>query len=636
MKINSLTVENIGPFINPFKFDFKTNEAQNIILIGGKNGSGKTTILKAIKFGLFGSYALGFKTDSQTYLDEIKNLLNLQEESKKHSIEVEFSYIENYAVVNCQIGRIWTFKNEEIEESCIVFVNGKELKVNMQHDFFEKIRSIISPKIVDSIIFDGEKIGRIIDDNLTSDFLKDTFETIFNIKVLEQLNLDLLSYTSSRSKKINNSYEIDSLELLSQIKAESKRLFDIKNDQNKLKDRLKEITTSKKSLTKIFRDLGGLSEKEKYDLDKLLIHEMKLKEDFNKKFKHFLENEITFFLNQKLIKNSISRIKIEMPILYEMQLSEMNKELKIKELEYIAEALNKKNSKIKPIHNVNQKDYEFIKIKYSERNLWLSLVKNFITEKETNNSRLSELKEKSLSNDNFKKLEFYMNEIQITEKNLFDINKLIIDSETQIIEQTKKLEELRERYDSLNLLIKKSNTYDSSFTFSMKAIEINNKFIRHLSDFYKNKVSITATKTFNNVMRKEGFISELRIDENFNMHLYDNLKKEIESQILSAGEKQLLVSSLIYSMVKVSKRELFFVFDTPLARLDKQNRKNFITQIIKKISDQSIVLSTDSEFVDVFFDLIDSSIAKKYKLDYQDDLRKSTVFEGYFLESLNE
>jgi DNA sulfur modification protein DndD len=89
-------------------------------------------------------------------------------------------------------------------------------------------------------------------------------------------------------------------------------------------------------------------------------------------------------------------------------------------------------------------------------------------------------------------------------------------------------------------------------------------------------------------------------------------------------------------MVKVSKRELFFVFDTPLARLDKQNRKNFITQIIKKISDQSIVLSTDSEFVDVFFDLIDSSIAKKYKLDYQDDLRKSTVFEGYFLESLNE
>lgn len=636
MKINSLTLENIGPFINPFKFDLKTDEAHNIILIGGKNGSGKTTILKAIKFGLFGSYALGFKTESQTYLDEIRNLLNLQEDSNKHSIKVEFSYIENYEVVNCQIDRIWIFNHNEIEERCTVFVNETELNFELQHDFFEKIRSIISPKIVDSIIFDGEKIGRIIDDNLISDFLKGTFETIFNIKVLEQLNLDLLSYTSSRSKKINNSYEIDSLEVLSQIKVESKRLFELKNDQNKLKSRLKEITTSKKSLSKIFKDLGGLSEKEKYDLDKLLTHEIKLKEDFNRKFKHFLENEITFFLNQKLIKNSISRIKIEMPILYEKQLSEMNKELKIKELELIALTLNQKNSKIKPIHNLNQKDYEFIKIKYSERNLWLSLVKSFVTERETNNSRLSELKEKSLSNDNFKKLEYYMNEIQITEKNLLDYNKLIFDSENQITEQTKKLEELRERYDSLNLVIKKINTYDNSFIFSMKAIEINNKFIRHLSDFYKNKVSITATKTFNDVMRKEGFISELRIDENFNMHLYDNFRKEIDSQILSAGEKQLLVSSLIYSMVKVSKRELFFVFDTPLARLDKQNRKNFISQIIKKISEQSIVLSTDSEFVDNFFDLIDSSIAKKYKLDYQDDLRKSIVNEGYFLENLNE
>ena len=66
MKINYITLENIGLYINRNEFNFSTDESKNIILIGGKNGAGKTTLLNSIKIALFGCYALGLKTESTT------------------------------------------------------------------------------------------------------------------------------------------------------------------------------------------------------------------------------------------------------------------------------------------------------------------------------------------------------------------------------------------------------------------------------------------------------------------------------------------------------------------------------------------------------------------------------------------
>ena len=60
MKINYLKINNIGPYVGEHLFNLKTNSNKNIVLIGGKNGAGKTTFLKALKYGLFGSFSLGF------------------------------------------------------------------------------------------------------------------------------------------------------------------------------------------------------------------------------------------------------------------------------------------------------------------------------------------------------------------------------------------------------------------------------------------------------------------------------------------------------------------------------------------------------------------------------------------------
>ena len=59
MKINKLILKNFSSFEGINEFDFSVTEDKNIILIGGQNGAGKTSLFSAIKVALYGPLAFG-------------------------------------------------------------------------------------------------------------------------------------------------------------------------------------------------------------------------------------------------------------------------------------------------------------------------------------------------------------------------------------------------------------------------------------------------------------------------------------------------------------------------------------------------------------------------------------------------
>ena len=83
-------------------------------------------------------------------------------------------------------------------------------------------------------------------------------------------------------------------------------------------------------------------------------------------------------------------------------------------------------------------------------------------------------------------------------------------------------------------------------------------------------------------------------------------------------------------MFKVSGRRELFVFDTPLARLDEENRLAFSNNIVCTISNQVIILSTDSEFIGKNYEMIADKVAIEYLLDYDDKNKITKVKAAYF------
>ena len=72
------------------------------------------------------------------------------------------------------------------------------------------------------------------------------------------------------------------------------------------------------------------------------------------------------------------------------------------------------------------------------------------------------------------------------------------------------------------------------------------------------------------------------------------------------------------------------VFDTPLARLDKEHSYSFVNSIIKNAGKQVLILSTDDEIVGDLYQSLKSQVSKEYILDYDEKNNRTFIETGYF------
>ena len=98
---------------------------------------------------------------------------------------------------------------------------------------------------------------------------------------------------------------------------------------------------------------------------------------------------------------------------------------------------------------------------------------------------------------------------------------------------------------------------------------------------------------------------------------------------LSAGEKQLMVVSLLWALAICSRRKLPVIIDTPLSRLDSKHRMALLQTYVPNASDQTIVLSTDSEIYGKYYKAIKENVGNEYTLDYDDEKKCTTIQTGY-------
>ena len=67
MQITKLVLDNFSSYEGKNIFDFTVKKDKPIILIGGQNGAGKTSIFTAIKIALYGPLAFGYTGNNSFY-----------------------------------------------------------------------------------------------------------------------------------------------------------------------------------------------------------------------------------------------------------------------------------------------------------------------------------------------------------------------------------------------------------------------------------------------------------------------------------------------------------------------------------------------------------------------------------------
>jgi DNA sulfur modification protein DndD len=159
------------------------------------------------------------------------------------------------------------------------------------------------------------------------------------------------------------------------------------------------------------------------------------------------------------------------------------------------------------------------------------------------------------------------------------------------------------------------------------------EYLRRLRQEKVAEFSQNFLDCFNFLFNKRNFINKVNVNpQNFDITLISGDNVTISKGELSAGEKQVYAIALLWAIARTSGRQLPFIIDTPLGRLDMEHRMNMMTNFLPNASHQMIVFSTNTEIDQVFFSQLQPHISRAYQLEYDVLQGQTNAREGYFWE----
>lgn len=572
MRINKIELNNVGPYRGLNKIDFNTKE-NNITVFGGKNGSGKTTLFNLIKIAIFGYKTIGFVTQNKSYTELIEQIINQKSKNiqDSSSLLIELSYVKNYKLIKIKIIRSWKFPkfNEELQ----LYLNDILQNSSKKHILLDELHEIFPVKLLKINLFDGELINNLTLESEFYDFLETIIQFYFNLDLIETLKLDFEKFLISSSE---DRMSFDELKLKNNI-LENNILIKQHRDLTKKLNLLDKELEIKKSDAIIFtskiRDSDLISDDLFNKLSK--IHNLS-QQNFKEELSLFLETLSDNYLLKVFrpnFENLISNYKNKIDSIIKFQKSQLLSD---------TNATNENYLHYIDIQKILYLQNELKNFKENEINDFLERIISINSKKDILIKNLKKTKNPEL-----------LSKYEEIEKKIIFIRdeKLEIQKELDIIEE--KLKQVESKSVDIKHEIKMSKRNDKAISKVDDYIKLLNEFVKKEMEILVNRVSQRATlilKTIKNLN-----YNEILIDHKLKKILVDNGTK-IGIERLSAGERQMLLMILFKAIVELSEKEFPIVFDTPVARLDLDNKNEFIKLMTSFKNNQIVVFSTDREF----------------------------------------
>ena len=638
MIISSLTLENFRVFKGKHRIDLETKKDLPIVLFGGLNGAGKTTILTAVKLVLFGKASLKGSITSTIYNNYLEDQINKGAgDLNSASVSIEFDYSKLGKHYRYLIERSWSINNNKLKESLLIHENDKalsELNLSQAQSF---IFDLIPLGVADLFFFDGEKIKEMADDE-DGHILIDALKKLVGVDLIEKAAFDT-GVVIRKNKKAGSSNEertiIERLEaeLISAEEEIELKTSDYGNSHLPYEAELE--AKLKKSKQKL-NESGGAWSKSR---DELITEQGSItarKKELETKIIELMRGDIIFCAAPSFMKNLISQL---------------NKDLSVSKSHDFNDRLDKKLSDL----NTKDKTLSSLVDQLKDDNIadarhQISSFQFSEAEKSANGSLESKkaLLELIAQYDD---LESKLDDLGLNIsrapdeaelKSIFtEINAIELEIEKA---SNRKMEIKREIRELLNIAIKLTYDLDKVYSrlqseeSSVKVDNVGNKVIEAMEKLSKTLIKDKITelelefnKVFQRLTRKADMTHQVKINqENFKIELIDKLGNIVNKKRISSGEKQIYAFSMLESLGKVSGRNLPFIVDTPLGRLDSNHRTRLIENFFPKIGEQVIVLSTDTEVDEDFYDALMPHISKSYEIIYNESEGSSNVDSGYF------
>lgn len=634
------------------KIEFKKIKNRNMVIIEGKNGFGKSNIFNAITWCFFGEEQ-HLKTDDRslpicntgefkkaTQDKKIETCVKVTLETDEGIKEIE----RRMASYKTKDGTCYSDKSElKITEQI-----GKNWKIAPYPTF---IISRIIPKDMGHFFFiDGEKLRQLFE-NINPEEIKKSIFELSQITLLQNAIDHLNSFKGTFRKDLKGKESsIDPFEetlenLEEEIKSDKVLLEKLKKDRN-------EAYLNKKKLDEEIQGIDNQGVKLLEEQRKRYENEIQYLEEGHREkredYLKYLFKMAPILVAKKSIDKTLTMIskmesghklppRVEATFLKE--LLERNKCICGRNLK------KKEDSDARKELEKLLEDAEYSAIANDTVTLRYQL-KALLGDKDKFNKQIAVFGDK-------------LNEI---ETNLSEKQKLLKEVETKIgnidVEKVKRIHEDRQKYinaiqecnskigrldenirfnerkySDVEKMYKKELDKKTEFKRVSEKIDICDKSIAQL-EIVKQKIMVEIKKEIEK--KTKDCWCKLISAKNFDsLAIKDDYELRVEKDgfnavtSLSAAETLCLGYSFMSALRQASGFMVPIVIDTPLAKIDKEYRKNVADWFNNTLNDaQVILLVTDSEYTKEFAQAIKQSVAQEFELKYNEKTNVSEVVEN--------
>lgn len=643
MKITKLMLNNFSSYEGINIFDFTTTPRKTIILIGGQNGAGKTSIFEAIKIALYGPLAFGYSGANSHYSKKIKEYINSKTYNKvdcNSGVAIEFEIKQDREVKKYTINRQWTIDDKKLKEDCIIECNGKKYDES-EHAYFESyLQSVIPPNLFDFFLFDGEEVGSIFSDDGYNKFIKDALLTLCGIDTYAIIQKFCSSYVGKSEDDVEQQINEEYAECMKTILNLSEKI-EVDNARVQVnQQRIEELHVANEQLSESYKRAGGISEKDKSHIQVEIDRLDKKRNEISVDIKSFMEDSMPFYLLRTFNDDMESQIDFEEKDMISEYVRHMISKEYLKSIldgrtdnaEQLSEDLFIAiNNKISPKNdNGVERILDFSRDEISTVESVMTLVDS-IDEKKLSRR----IKERS----NYTKKVISLNQKlreSLSEEDAQNYLDQIHNNEDEITRLEAENHQLTQLCESNNLLIneyttKKEMLYKKildtaankhAYALSSDIADIMGTLIDSKTKSIRKKLAKFTVENLSEIYRKDNLITSIDISDDFKITLYqkhmysvDEIKSaiyniglnEFFSQIDEASQKLLLAQMQIKSIEEINfmihnideKTEFALNRRIELTRLSKGERQIFILalyQAIIKISNNDIPFVIDTPY----------------------------------------
>lgn len=666
MLIQRIKISNYKTYLS-LDLDLTVDDDRPIILIGGANGGGKTTLFEAISGALY-----GLKIENKEHFMELLNQGALNTAKPEISLQITFVGKVLGQQQKYILKRVYQLNPQgKPLESVSLNMNGNMYvygtmtapkdRVKAEQEINKIIKANLPQELSQYFLFDAMQSSELLKKNVFAQTIRDNFENVLGFKkylqlkrAAEKLQQEWAQQRLEAEKEAQEYNELcaqkdkltaDLNTCIAEQDTKYKYLASVEVEYKRAKDGAQEAS----ALNKKIQELAS-------KIDDIVKRAATYAEDL----KAFVDNiEIDLFL-PKLASNLAQEINNILHIKEQLQkentgaypletLKDVTNKIitYLKDLSLCSESVDEEQvvSHIVAIQNSTNKEDPFGYLDEAEVTALSNLVKRTGSNRFIALDRQRQELEIQLST-----LDNLRSQKQTLEQTQAGGNEHLIQNYEAAQRQIEKLkgqeatlkadiQRLEKRIHQFDVQIQQEP--DIKFDTLVKLKPLFEKIADSLLKKKKAQIENEMQQQLNKLLVSyKGHVAKVELSdsiEQFNIKLYHTAGNEISLNQLNAASKQIFIQVLLKVLRNLGDYNPPVMIDTVMGVLDNESRDALMEEYFPQLAEQTILLCTTSEIrTDSDYIKLEPFISKTYTLHRNVEAQNTTVEDGYFGLTLNQ